>query len=608
MVQKKLPFINSAHGSDTRNIINEIIKAINDRGLEILSESSFLIWLEKNGIKHREEVATFSDLPSNDALNTVRGVSDDNKIYIKKENGWVPFQTINVNKLSILEDEVEKRLTRNELFVSPEDFGVKYDGTDESVALQNAINYAFENGLPLQANGKEIVTNPVHIPSKAIKPDKDIDLKINGHLRLKAHSSNQPYIIDIRGRVSVDTLVVDGGRKACNGIISHNFARSTFDHVEVRSCLVWGWQWTPKNNNNHVTVNHEYYFLNGSRQDITGSIESKNNIKHTEKGYATVNLNEPLRSYAVDTENSIYFVRVNDVVYRVHNVVNNTTININHLDLPLNQQLDIRVYIGGGLDIAKHNDSNVGTHNSFDAQSIYGIGCHESGLYGHTFTNFAAQGCGVGYGCRDLSIRGVMVKPYFEVNNFDWVIFNYYDGVVISPLMNMDNIVYLVQRLLYGKTRISRTQFISEASNKVRADMTPQLNRESIELQMGRENSMAIINKTMNVKLMNTRENELYRAQSTRLHVHVPSGATGKVTFTMANTDEKAPSDIELFGDATLEIYKSINNVWRVNTLRVQRNVSINTIPSYIGQITTSGVNAYVSIATNNTDDWKLIT
>src|SRR5699024_10457197 len=68
-------------------------------------------WLEKNGIKHREEVATFADLPSSDSLNTVRGVESDNKIYIKKENGWVPFQTIDISKINELDERLSKSLS-----------------------------------------------------------------------------------------------------------------------------------------------------------------------------------------------------------------------------------------------------------------------------------------------------------------------------------------------------------------------------------------------------------------------------------------------------------------------------------------------------------------
>ena len=175
-MQKKLPSINSAHGSETRNIINEIIKTINDRGLEILSESGFLTWLDKNGIKHREEVATFSDLPSNDSLNTVRGVEDENKIYIKKENGWVPFQTIDVSKINDLDEKM------NEVQFYARDFGVVADGTtDNTTALKNALT---------TANGGALV-----MPQGIVKIDKEISY--NGKVNLKGTGDNT--VIDLSG-------------------------------------------------------------------------------------------------------------------------------------------------------------------------------------------------------------------------------------------------------------------------------------------------------------------------------------------------------------------------------------------------------------------------
>lgn len=142
-MQKKLPSINSAHGSETRNIINEIIKAINDRGLEILSESSFLTWLDENGIKHREEVATFADLPSNDSLNTVRGVADDNKIYIKKEDGWVPFQTIDISKIN--EVERKREVFEGETDITPEMFQ-----GDDLEKLQQALDFCLVNNANIR--------------------------------------------------------------------------------------------------------------------------------------------------------------------------------------------------------------------------------------------------------------------------------------------------------------------------------------------------------------------------------------------------------------------------------------------------------------------------
>ena len=167
MVQKKIPSINSAHGSETRNIINEIIKAINDRGLEILSESGFLTWLEKNGIKHREEVATFDDLPSGDSLNTVRGVLDDNKIYIKKENGWVPFQTIDINKINLVESNLEG------VTIVASQYGAIGDGiADDTLALQKSIDQANGNVITLKANGTYVISNTLKLKE---------DTKFNGN-------------------------------------------------------------------------------------------------------------------------------------------------------------------------------------------------------------------------------------------------------------------------------------------------------------------------------------------------------------------------------------------------------------------------------------------
>src|SRR5699024_2925059 len=98
-----------------------MIDVINNRGVEILSDEAFLTWLYENGIKHQEEVQSIADLPADDSLNTVRGVADNNKIYIKKENGWVPFQTIDISKINQVETMVINRI--EELAITPMKFG-----------------------------------------------------------------------------------------------------------------------------------------------------------------------------------------------------------------------------------------------------------------------------------------------------------------------------------------------------------------------------------------------------------------------------------------------------------------------------------------------------
>ena len=51
----EIPLIGNDHSDETRNIINLMVQVINNRGIEILSDSAFLNWLHENGVKHLGE-------------------------------------------------------------------------------------------------------------------------------------------------------------------------------------------------------------------------------------------------------------------------------------------------------------------------------------------------------------------------------------------------------------------------------------------------------------------------------------------------------------------------------------------------------------------------
>ena len=198
MVQKKLPLINSAHGSETRNIINEVINAINDRGLEILSESSFLTWLDKNNLNIQSEVQSVSDLPADDALNTIRGVLDDNKLYIKRDFGWVAYQTIDLNKIN----KVERRVDRIEVNVM--DFGAVGDGiTDDTEAIKLASAAAERKVLKFPKTTKEyLISDEIWLKEcKVISDGATIKQTATGKNGLRGRDL---------GSISIDDLKVVG--------------------------------------------------------------------------------------------------------------------------------------------------------------------------------------------------------------------------------------------------------------------------------------------------------------------------------------------------------------------------------------------------------------
>lgn len=176
-----LPYVNNNLDDEDMNTVNKAIKVINNRGVEILSDAAFLDWLDENGIKHREEVQSFSDLPANDSLNTVRGVADDNKIYIKKENGWVPFQTIDLSKINKVEEKVEN------IAISILDFGASTDGvTPTDTALKNALNMLSSKG-----GGKIIYPhNPLgYVLNNVITNASNVEIDFNNQIVKKNDGS-----------------------------------------------------------------------------------------------------------------------------------------------------------------------------------------------------------------------------------------------------------------------------------------------------------------------------------------------------------------------------------------------------------------------------------
>ena len=171
MVQKKLPLINSAHGSETRNIINEIIKAVNDRGLEILSESAFFNWLDENGLKHRGEWVNANEY---DRLSVVlhEGNSYTSKkkvpagIDILNEEFWVVTGNYNA-QIEYYRDEVNNKLETfkednlNVTLNVSEFYHLEQDG-DFSYVIQGALN----SGKPIIEfnNITKTIKKPIIVP------------------------------------------------------------------------------------------------------------------------------------------------------------------------------------------------------------------------------------------------------------------------------------------------------------------------------------------------------------------------------------------------------------------------------------------------------------
>lgn len=159
MVQKKLPLINSAHGSDTRNIINELIKLFNNMGYtydEALQKAHDTLNEAKKTNKMNKNVQ--------EQINTLvaeSGTSDAEVLQARTDLKGVTHTVLN-SRLNESEDKVHD----TERVINVLHHGAKGDGTtDDWSAIQGAIALA------------ETLNRPVYLPTGTYYVSKALVLR-----------------------------------------------------------------------------------------------------------------------------------------------------------------------------------------------------------------------------------------------------------------------------------------------------------------------------------------------------------------------------------------------------------------------------------------------
>ena len=151
MVQKKLPLINSAHGSDTRNIINELIKLFNSMG-----------YTYDEALKKAHNVLSEAK-KTNDMNVDVQNQLDNLVIESGNANAEVSQARDGFPLLKDRLDESDAHLAQ--IAINPKKYGAKGDGvSDDTQSIKDACDV-------IQANGGGTLYFPNGIYN--IKPDID---------------------------------------------------------------------------------------------------------------------------------------------------------------------------------------------------------------------------------------------------------------------------------------------------------------------------------------------------------------------------------------------------------------------------------------------------
>ena len=162
MVQKKLPLINSAHGSETRNIINELIKLFNGMGYtydealskahDVLEEAQKTNNMNKD-VQRQINNLILSDGESDAEVIQARGTHTTLNNRLNELNTFVGDASILGNNYRSISESLKER------GVNVKDFGAKGDGiTNDSQAFIQAVN-AQGTGIVYIPPGNYVVQN-----------------------------------------------------------------------------------------------------------------------------------------------------------------------------------------------------------------------------------------------------------------------------------------------------------------------------------------------------------------------------------------------------------------------------------------------------------------
>lgn len=217
MVQKKLPLINSAHGTETRNIINELIKLFNSMGYtydEALQKAHDVL----------KEAQKTNDMNKNvqQQINTLIAESGTSDAEVLQARGG--FDVLNSRLVAS-----EERLGSTPEVYNVKSMGAKGDGTtDDYAAIQGAISLA------------EVTGRSVYIPAGTYYCSKTLrtNHRTTPHYTTgyRIYGDGRSSVITGNGAKPVDysdlTKASDGAAFALHGV------NTIVDNIAFRNCTV----------------------------------------------------------------------------------------------------------------------------------------------------------------------------------------------------------------------------------------------------------------------------------------------------------------------------------------------------------------------------------
>ncbi|TDM21804.1 hypothetical protein ETI05_03420 [Macrococcoides canis] len=151
--ESELRVINNLSREEALAEIDQSIKEfISENTEEYIDKVATSKWLYENNFKPKEVVTTFNDLPKDAELKELRGVTDENAVYVYDGAKWIKQSNINFDGLNDLKRQFEG------LEVNVSYYGVKPDGQDHTAKIQDLVKRFKDLVFP---QGKYIISDEI---------------------------------------------------------------------------------------------------------------------------------------------------------------------------------------------------------------------------------------------------------------------------------------------------------------------------------------------------------------------------------------------------------------------------------------------------------------
>lgn len=207
--ESELRVINNLSREEALAEIDQSVKEfISENTEEYIDKVATSKWLYENNFKPKDAVTTFNDLPKDAELKELRGVTDENAVYVYDGTKWIKQSNLNFDGLN----DVKKGI--NEITWNVKSLGVKGDGTTSDTPMIQKILNEYEGRIHFP-DGDYIVDKGLLVN----KSNVHLTFSPNARFKYISNSTSEPFLkfegkesktlYDVAGNITAGQMTIN---------------------------------------------------------------------------------------------------------------------------------------------------------------------------------------------------------------------------------------------------------------------------------------------------------------------------------------------------------------------------------------------------------------